>query len=405
MVGSDEGAVNVLRGRRVKVLGLISGTSADGIDAALVDVRGERFPYALHLLAFRTYPFPRGMGERIRAAAHPGSGSVDEICRLNFALGELFARAAIALARGARVPLERISLIGSHGQTLQHRPRPERVGGLRVRSTLQIGEPCVIAERTGVTTVADFRTRDVAAGGEGAPLTPLLHWVLFHRGDRTRAVQNVGGISNITVLPAGRPPSAVTAFDTGPGNMVIDAVVRRLTDGRDGMDRGGRMAGRGRVHRGLLGRLLSAPYFSRRPPKSTGREAYGEPYVDRVFARARRLRLAPDDLVATVTALTAESIADQIRRYVLPRHGDLREIIVGGGGARNPVLLDLLARALPSLEVSPYESHGFDSRAIEAMAFALLARMTVAGRGGNLPRATGARRPAVLGKIVPGRRP
>jgi len=384
--------------RTLRVVGLMSGTSADGIDAALVRVPPQRRPT---LLAFATFPYPPKLREAVLALCRPETARIDDLCHLNFALGEALADAVLRLARAADVPLAAIDLVGSHGQTVWHDPLGRRAGRRRVRSTLQIGEPCVIAERTGIWTVGDFRPRDVAAGGEGAPLVPWADWRLFADPRRSRALQNVGGIANVTYLPAGRGPEAVLAFDTGPGNMVIDRLTARATAGRQAFDAGGRLAARGTVREGLLAELLDDAFFRRRPPKSTGRERFGWDYADALWRKARRGRTRTEDLLATATALTAASIADAYRRF-LP--GGVDEAIVSGGGARNDTLMRMLAERLAPAKVLPSDAAGLDADAKEAVAFALLAAATVRGQCANVPSATGAGHRAVLGKIIPGRR-
>jgi anhydro-N-acetylmuramic acid kinase len=275
------------------------------------------------------------------------------------------------------------------------------MGGIKIRSTLQIGEPSVIAERTGITTVADFRPRDMAAGGEGAPLTPYLHYILFHNPNRPRLVVNIGGISNVTYLPRDSSLENILAFDAGPGNMLIDGIVLHRTNGRRAMDRGGAMARRGRVHGRLLSELLRHPFLYHRPPKTTGRELFGLAMIERVVRRAKVLGLNQWDLLATVTAFTARSIAVAYGRFILPK-GDVDEVIVGGGGTRNPTLMQFLQEAFGPIPVFTFEKFDLDSRALEAMAFALFAYGTMQGEPNNVPSATGAKRPVIMGKIVPG---
>lgn len=381
------------------VIGLISGTSTDGIDAALVDIKGKGINSKVRLIEFKTYSYPKGVKERIVKASK--QGNVRTICHLNFYLGELFAKAAIGIARRAGYSLGDIDLIGSHGQTVQHLPKPKREGEYMIRSTLQIGEPSVIAERTGVTTVADFRPRDISAGGEGAPLTPYFHYVLFKDPKKSRIVVNIGGISNITYIPAGKGLEEIIAFDTGPGNMIIDGVVERLSNKRLHMDKGGRMASKGRIHEGLLERLMSHTFINRRPPKTTGREVFGFPMVGRVVRMAKTMKVSAPDLVTTATAFTAFSIAYNIQRFITPE-GFIHEIIVGGGGVKNPVLMRMLRILLRPIPVLTFEDFGLSSKAIEAMAFALLAKETIEGNPNNVPAATGATRHVVTGKIVKG---
>ncbi|MEK6683398.1 MAG: anhydro-N-acetylmuramic acid kinase [Nitrospirota bacterium] len=384
----------------MKVIGLISGTSTDGIDAALVEVTGRGLESRLKLLRFATYPYPRALRPQLVRLTH--DGRVGDLSRLNVYVGELFAQAAIRIAKDAGLPLSRIALIGSHGQTICHQPVPIKLGGFKIRSTLQIGEPSIIAERTGITTVADFRPRDMAAGGEGAPLTPYLHTILFHNPNRPRLVVNIGGISNVTYLPCDTGLENILAFDAGPGNMLIDGIVQHRTNGRSVMDRGGAMARRGRVHERLLSELLRHPFLHHGPPKTTGREVFGQAMVERVVRRAKVLRLNPWDLLATVTAFTARAIAHAYERFILPR-GSVVEVIVGGGGTRNPTLMQFLKEAFEPIPVYTFEKFDLDSRALEAMAFALFAYGTVQGEPNNVPSATGAQRPVIMGKIVPGK--
>ena len=385
----------------MKVIGLISGTSADGIDAALLEIKGPPKKESVELLRFLTFPYPRGMRERLfRLTA---SGTAEEVCHLNFYLGELFADAALKITALGGYRPEEIELIGSHGQTVFHQPVPKKEKGRFIRSTLQIAEPSVITERTGITTVADFRPRDIAAGGHGAPLTPRFHYRLFHHPDRSRLVINIGGISNLTFIPAGKGPKAVTAFDCGPGNMLIDGIVSAKSRGLDRMDRMGRLAKSGKVYPGLLAKLLKDPFLKKTPPKTTGREAFGEERCLSIMKQGSKLRLSTPDLIATVTAFTARSIVLSFKRFVKLDRSSV-EVIVGGGGGRNPVLMRFLAEAFGSVPVYTFEDFGMDGKAVEAMAFGLLAYETMRGISNNLPSATGGRAEVVLGKIIPGRR-
>jgi anhydro-N-acetylmuramic acid kinase len=364
-----------------------------------VEIAGRGLKSRVRLIRFATYPYPPALRARLVRLTH--NGRVEDLSRLNVYVGELFARAAIRIAKDAGLPLSRIALIGSHGQTICHQPVPIKLGGFKIRSTLQIGEPSVIAERTGITTVADFRPRDMAAGGEGAPLTPYLHTILFHNPNRPRLVVNIGGISNVTYLPCDAGLENILAFDVGPGNMLIDGIVQHRTNGRRAMDRGGAMARRGRVHERLLSELLRHPFLNRKPPKTTGREVFGRAMIERVVRRAKVLRLNPWDLLATVTAFTARAIAHAYERFILSR-GSIVEVIVGGGGTRNPTLMEFLQEAFGPIPVYSFEEFDLDSRALEAMAFALFAYGTIQGEPNNVPSATGAKRPVMMGKIVPG---
>ena len=389
--------------KTLRVAGLMSGTSADGVDAAIVDVGGRK----LNVLAFATLPYAPGLRKKVLEQSRPETARLDEICHLNFVLGEVFASAVMKLAAKARIRLDSIDLIGSHGQTICHIPRGRRFGRRRLRSTLQIAEPCVIAERTGITTVADFRPRDVAAGGEGAPLVPYADCLLFRHPRLARAVQNIGGIANVTFLPACREPGpagcgveGVVAFDTGPGNMVIDRIAGLLSRGRRHYDPAGRLAAKGRVNRALLAQLMRHGFLRRRPPKSTGREEFGVEFADALHARARKMGVAPLDILATVTAFTARSIADAYARF-LPAAPD--EVILCGGGARNRTLVRMLQQALRPAKLRLCDEFGISADAKEAVSFAVLAAQTIRGLPDNVPAATGAGAAVVLGKIVPGR--
>ncbi len=375
----------------------MSGTSADGVDAAIVDVTRA----GAELLAFQTFPYPTKLRAALLDLCRPETARADDVCHYNFALGEVFASAVLRLAGKAAVALESIDLIGSHGQTICHVPRGRRFGRRKIRSTLQIAEPSVIAERTGITTVADFRPRDVAAGGEGAPLVAYADWRLFRHRKLARAMQNIGGIANVTYLRAKCTPGQIVAFDTGPGNMIIDRMAHLVSGGKLRCDRDGRLARRAKVSRPLLAEWMRHAYFRRRPPKTTGREEFGRAAADRMYHEALGKGLEPRDVLATATALTVESIAQAYRRF-LP--GTVDEVIVSGGGARNRTLMGMLADRLAAARVIASDEVGLDADAKEAVAFAVLAAETIRGRPGNVPAATGARRAVVLGKIVPGGR-
>jgi anhydro-N-acetylmuramic acid kinase len=371
---------------------LISGTSADGVDAALVEVSGAGLSARLRLIAGLTRPLEPADREELFRLFDPATSGVDRLCRFNFRLGEVFAEAALAVIAAAQLTPAQVDLIGSAGQTVWHIPAP-------AGATLQVGEPAVIAERTGVPVVADFRVADMAAGGHGAPLVPYFDLVVYRHPAKSRAVQNIGGIGNVTHLPAGAGADGVLAFDTGPGNMVIDGVVSALTGGRETFDRDGAMATRGRVDAAWLAALLDDPYFRQPPPKSTGREVYGKPFAARLVAEARRRGHTAEDAVATVSALTAESIVRAYRDFILPR-GGLDEVILAGGGAYNGFLRRRISEGL-GLPVHLSEEFGINGKLKEAMAFALLASDAVAGLATNVPAATGAGGPRVLGKFVP----
>ena len=314
-------------------------------------------------------------------------------------LGEVFAAAALEVIARAGLTPRQVDAIASHGQTAWHIP-PE---GGHAGATLQIGEPCVIAERTGVLTVADFRPRDMAAGGQGAPLAPFADYLLFRSQQQSVAVVNIGGIANVTLLPRACRPEEVIAFDTGPGNMVIDGLVSLYTHGEQTCDTDGVRAARGAINRRLLYELMNQPYFSQPPPKSTGREAFGMNYVESLWMAFNNAPgLSPDDFIATATAFTAESIAQAFRDFIFP-HGRVDAVILGGGGSYNPTLKRMIAERLPGISLLTHEEMGIAGDAKEAIAFALLGHATLCGVPNNVPSATGAAHPVLLGKIVPGR--
>ncbi|WP_334071456.1 MULTISPECIES: anhydro-N-acetylmuramic acid kinase [Paenibacillus] len=382
-------------------VGLMSGTSVDGIDAAVVEIRGELdLKPQVRLVAFENFPYPASAREEIFALFDPRKATIDRVGRLNVWLGELFAEAALEVIRKAGLTPREIAWIGSHGQTIYHAPEAHERDGFDLRYTVQIGEGAVIAARTGIPCVSDFRVADMAAGGQGAPLVPFTEYLLYREEHRTLLLQNIGGIGNMTVLPAGCRAEQVYAFDTGPGNMLIDGVVSGLTLGRQTMDAGGDMAKRGRIHDGLLRELQREPYYSRPIPKSTGRELFGASYIDRLLDYRERHGLSACDLVATVTRLTAWTVGEAYRRFVRDRD-PADALIVGGGGSYNPVLMDFLNAEMAPMNVAvrTQEEVGLSSDAKEAVAFALLAGYTLAGRANNLPGVTGAERPVVMGKI------
>ncbi len=384
----------ISRKGKVRIAGLMSGTSLDGVDVAIVDVARRK----VQLRAFEVFAYPPALRRSILSLCRPESARLDDICHYNFVLGEVFAEAVKKLCAGSGIDLGSIDLIGSHGQTIHHNPHGRRYGRRVVGSTLQIGEPSVIAQRTGITTVADFRPRDMAAGGEGAPLVPYADYVMFGHKRFTRAVQNIGGIANVTFLPGGSEPGEIVAFDTGPGNMVIDDVIRRATDGRRNFDRNGRMAAQGTVDKALLNKMLRHPFLRRRPPKSTGREEFGSGFSERIYRQAAKSGLSDTDIVATVTAFTVGSIAQAYRRF-LPAMPD--EMILCGGGFHNRTLVEMLRDELSDVKILSSNDFGIDVDAKEAVSFAVLAWATIKGTANNVPGATGAEQSAVLGKIVP----
>jgi anhydro-N-acetylmuramic acid kinase len=391
----------------MRVLGLMSGTSADGIDVALVRISGQPPKLNARLENFLTVPYPAGVRSAILRLANGATTTAGELSQMNFLLGELFAQAALAALKRFGVSPSRVHLIGSHGQTIYHQGEPSRFLGKAVRSTLQIGEPAVIAAHTHIPVIADFRPADLAAGGQGAPLVPFVDYLLYRHPQRARVALNIGGIANATVIPPRASLKQVCAFDTGPGNMVVDALVQRLTRGRERFDRNGRMAARGRLLPDLLADLLKHPYFRQPPPKSAGREQFGAAFADRIVHWGRRNRARAEDLVRTATLLTPLSILDAWHRWIAPLLGRRAPVdcIASGGGTQNPLMMGQLAAGLHASQGPPVRllssgEFGVPEDAKEAFAFAVLAYESFHERATNLPGATGARRAVVLGKLV-----
>jgi anhydro-N-acetylmuramic acid kinase len=376
------------------VIGLMSGTSADGTDAVLVRISGAPPELKWRVVAYNHLPHPHDLREQIFTLFNLETSRVDLLCRLNFDLGRAFAQAALRVIEIAGATPDQVDLIGSHGQTLWHIPADQEGA-----STLQIGEPAVIAELTGIPVISSFRTRDMAAGGQGAPLVAYVDKLLLTDPVKIRAAQNIGGIANVTYLPplSGGLGEAF-AFDTGPGNMLIDDAARRASAGRLQYDQDGRLAAAGKIHPGLLEELLQEPYLTRKPPKTTGRELFGAQLGRQIWEKAVRIGLLPEDTLATLTAYTAETIARAYHAF-LPAQPE--QVIVSGGGARNPVLMHMLAEKLAPARLLLSDEVGLAVEAKEAVAFAILAYETWHGRPGNLPAATGASRPVVLGSITP----
>ncbi len=360
-------------------IGIMSGTSADGVDAVCVAFHDE--PRAVTVAAHYYEPYAPDLRQRLLGLMTPGDNEIDRLGALEVELAEIFAAAALSVCRQAGLGPSAITAIGSHGQTVRHRPQ-----GLRA-FTLQIGDPARIAERTGIAVVADFRRRDMAAGGQGAPLVPAFHAWLFGQARATRAIVNIGGIANVTLVPGGANDQAVLGFDTGPGNALLDAWIHKQTGAAQ--DTGGHLAAAGRVHQGLLDRLKADPYFAATPPKSTGREHFSLAWLTE---RLPDYDLGAADVQATLVRLTAETIAEALAPY------QPEAVFVCGGGAENPVLIAALESALAT-PVATTADLGLDPHMVEPVAFAWLARETLAGRPGSRPTVTGARHPAILGGI------
>ncbi len=376
--------------------GLMSGTSADGVDAAVVRFTRLRDGHRVELLGFKTYPYPRGFRRLLLRNSDPASATLAELSTLNILTAELFSDAILRLLSSLRLSSRDLGFIGSHGQTVGHFPARRTLFGHEVRSTLQLGHPSVIAKRTGVTTVGDFRIADVALGGSGAPLVPLCDHLLHGSTALNRVALNIGGIANVTVLPRGGAPGKIVAFDTGPGNMLIDRLTERFYS--KPFDAEGAIARRGSIVPALLKRMSLHPYLKMLPPKSTGREEFGDGYLSRLLKEFGRE--TPEDLVATVTEFTALSVYLGHLLHV-PKRNFPEELIVSGGGARNAYLLGALRRYFHPSRVMTSDESGVPSDAKEAICFALLAWRTLRGRPGNIPGVTGASRPSVLGVICP----
>ena len=379
------------------VAGVMSGTSADGINVALVRIQGRGFRSRFELLAHYEFPYPVNVRRAVLATMNAGSASVANLSRLNFLLGELYADAVRAAQRRARLDCE---LVGCHGQTLYHQGGPALFLGRRIACTWQSGEAAIVAAKIGIPVVSDFRPADMAAGGKGAPLVPFLDYALYRHRRYGRIVQNLGGIANLTAIPPRAFPEDVVAFDTGPGNMVIDAVSEHLFERP--FDRNGRIAARGEPIERVLQQLLRNPFFRQKPPKTAGREQFGREFVGELLRLCRRAD--EHDIVATATALTARSIGVAVRKFVLPLIEPpirFREFVVSGGGTNNLTLMRMIREELAPLKmrVRTSDDFGLPPQAKEAVAFAMLAYQTWRHLPSNIPSATGAERPAILGKV------
>ena len=372
----------------------MSGTSLDGIDVAIIDITGSGFKAKINVLTSHSVPYPRQIREALLAVSNT-SAQTGDISRLNFLLGELYVEALEETVERAQIPLNTIKLIGCHGQTIFHEGQGAQYLGKRVASTFQIGESSVISERTGIDVISNFRERDVAAGGKGAPLVPYLDYLLIRHRGRGRVAVNIGGIANLTAIPPNTSTDRVIAFDTGPGNMVIDQLVSRITQGGQTHDRDGVIAASGSPDPKLLAKLLRDKYFRAKPPKTAGREQYGAEFVSKLLDT----ELSSEDLIATATALTAESIALGVRNFVTPEMR-VDEVFVSGGGTHNPTLMRMFAKAMNPVPVKESSEVGLDVDAKEAIAFAVMAYETAHQRPSNVPMATGARRAVVLGKLT-----
>jgi anhydro-N-acetylmuramic acid kinase len=377
----------------VKIIGLMSGTSADGLDIALCEIHGAPPHLEAHVIAGCTVPYPPELRNEILCACDATCGNTPRISELHTRLGHVMAEQVIQALSHWQADAD---LIASHGQTIWHNVTDEGT----VSSTLQIGSAAVLAERTGITVISDFRSRDVAAGGQGAPLTAYVDWLLLRHPTRTRAIQNIGGMGNVSVLPSLSDTNAsLLAFDTGPGNVLIDHAVTMLTDGQHTYDRDGQLATQGRVHTGWLNELMQHPYYAQRPPKTTGRELFTQQLAADYIQQGRVYDLSDTDIIATLTALTAQTIAHALDTHV---NQPVDDLIVGGGGSRNPVLMQHLRDVLAPVDVITHEAVGIDSDFKEALVFAVLAYESWHQRPGTLPSQTGADCATIAGSITPG---
>ncbi len=384
-----------------RLVGLMSGTSADAIDAVLVRVVGSGLSATHEVIAYRESALDASMRREILEMASAKTVALESLMRVDAALGECLAAAVLELLATAGISPDDVDAIGSHGQTVRHVPRHR---GWERAFTLQIGSAAVIAERTGIAVVSDFRVRDTAAGGEGAPLVPLADWWLFRSPSESRVLLNLGGMANLTHLSRGGSLDRVLAFDTGPGNAVLDAIASELSDGRERFDAGGALAYSGKPDAALLEMLLADPFFALAPPRSTGRESFGADFARRVLADVRSRGGSGADAMATAVELTAASVADAISRFLAPR-GGVDIVVASGGGVRNPALMRSLSARLKGLPLVTSDTLGVDPSGKEALAFAFLAHQTLCGLAGNVPSATGAERAVVLGHITPGPAP
>ena len=386
---------DILQKDSLMVIGLMSGTSADGMDAALTEITGRSTAMQVRQIAFVSLPYPEAVRNEILRLASGKQGGSHDLALFHFYLGHQAADACREVCRKAGISLAEVDLVGSHGQTLWHIPVGEDYLGMKLKATLQLGEPSVIAEALGCPVVSDFRVRDMAAGGLGAPLVPYTEYLLYRREDRCVGLQNIGGIGNLTIIPRGADLKDVSAFNTGPGNMVIDQLTEIVTEGKQHYDADGKLALAGQVSSALLSWMMEDPYLSALPPKTTGREAYGDAYISRFLSTAREMNVSAPDMIATATAFTAETIRYAMDHFCHPRP---EELIVGGGGCRNPALMSMLRKRL-DLPVLRNEDLGYDSDAKEAVAFAMLAAECIHGVCNNVPAVTGAAHPVVMGKI------
>jgi anhydro-N-acetylmuramic acid kinase len=376
------------------VIGLMSGTSVDGIDVVLIKVTGNGTDTRFEQIEFETYPFPAGFKEFVLKNSIADTSNVEDICRLNMIYPKLYADAIFKLCEKAKIKVSDVDLIGTHGQTIHHLPKPYEMFGYTVQSTLQIGCPSVLAKLTGIVTVGDFRTADMAMGGQGAPLVPYFDYIIFSSKEMNRGLLNIGGIGNMTTLPKKCTVKDVFAFDTGPGNMIIDGLMKKYYN--KGYDEDGQIASSGNLNERLFNFMKGHLFFAKKPPKSTGREIFGEKYIEEILLIDHKI--TREDLIRTATELTAWSIYENYRLYV-QNETQIEELLVSGGGAHNKYMMTLLQKYFTGVKVMKIEEYGYSSDAKEAICFAILANETISGNPSNVPRTTGAIEPVILGKI------
>ncbi len=379
------------------VIGLMSGTSADGIDAVLTRITGSGLEIKVEEINFLFLPFSKEVHNQIIRIAGGKHGGAEDLCKLANYLGQQYAKACEMLCLQSGIDKSDVDLVGNHGQTVWHMPKATEYLNEQIRGTLQIGEDAYIAQALGCPVVGDFRVRDMAAGGLGAPLVPYVEYLLYRKKDKTVALQNIGGIGNVTILPANCTLDQVTAFDTGPGNMLIDSYISKITNGCQTYDNGGRMAAQGKMNNALLDFLMKDPYLRLVPPKNSGREYYGREYLYNICKYAEKQRISEKDCLRTITRFTAQSIAYGLKHFTskVPE-----QLIIGGGGSHNPLILSDLAACLPECEILTNEDIGYCSDSKEAVAFAVLASEAVSGNCNNVPSVTGSCMPVIMGKIT-----
>lgn len=388
--------IEIIKKKERKVIGVLSGTSVDAVDVVLLKIKGTGTKTQIQVIDFQSFKIPSDMKDYILKCSRIKENDVRDICKLNFIIGKFFAQCINKFLKKRRIAPKSIDIIGSHGQTIHHIPKSIEKFGIKTKSTLQIGDPSVIANLTGITTVGDFRTADVALNGDGAPLVPFLDYTLFSEKRKSKILINIGGISNLTYLKKNCRINDVIAFDCGPGNMLIDALCRIYFDKE--YDKDAKIALKGKMDKNLFKFICGLDsYFKARPPKSTGREHYGKSFVKKVVTRARNI--PKEDIIRTVTEFTAYAVYYNIIHFIKKR--DISEILVSGGGAENILIMNCLKNYFRKSEVKKLEYKGIDSANKEAVLFAVLANETISGNPGNVPSSTGAEKRVILGKICP----